>query len=149
MNAPWNNRQPYLALVDDDPETAEPLVKMLLAHGAPSVRWLGGTEAARTELSNVLASRSSQRPDLVVVDLKASPEATPDFITSLRSLPLGALLQIAALAPAPDRRLHEVQLCAGADAVFERAGGETGCRSQAARLVRYWVRCQRLDAVGA
>lgn len=149
MNAPWTYRQPYLALVDDDPRTARLLTRMLLAHGAPSVRWLEGADHGRTELAELLAAPENQLPELVIVDLKISSEATAAFIKSVRSMPYAHSLVIAAMTSAPERRLHEQQLSAGADAVFERVADDTDYRREAARLVSYWVRNQRLDAVGA
>lgn len=149
MNAAWTYRQPYLALVDDDPQSARLLTRMLLAHGAPSVRWLESADHGRMELAELLAASEDQLPELVIVDLKVPSEATAAFIRSVRSMPYAHSLVIAAMTSAPERRSHEMQLSAGADAVFERVADGTDYRREAARLVSYWVRSQRLDAVGA
>lgn len=148
MNAPWNHRQSYLTLVDDDAETARLLTRMLLAHGAPSVRWLDRAAAGQSELAGLLAAHQ-HLPDLVIVDLKATPNATASFVRGLRARPYGHYLMVAAMTPARERHQHEMLLSAGADTVIERAVEGTDYRGEAARLVSYWVRSQRLDAVGA
>lgn len=148
MNAPVSYKRPYLALLDDDAETARLLTMMLLAHGAPSVHWLESADQARAELASLLAA-GDLLPELVIVNLKASCEASATFIKTIRAVPYGHSLVIAAMTSAPERRLQEIQLSAGADTVFERVADDTGYRRVAARIVRYWVRSQRLDAVGA
>lgn len=148
MNSPLGYQRPYLTLVDDDPQTARLLIMMLIAHGAPSVRWLESADQGRTELASLLAA-GGHLPELVIVDLKSSSEASAAFIRVLRATPYGHSLVVAAVTPTPERRLHEIQLAAGADAVFARGADDTACRQAAARLVSYWVRNQRLDAVGA
>lgn len=148
MDGPASYQRPYLALLDDDPESARLLTMMLLAHGAPSVRWLESADQARAELASLLAARDLL-PELVIVNLKVSSEASATFIKDIRAVPYGHSLVIAAMTSAPERRLQEIQLAAGADAAFERVADDAGYRRVAARLVRYWVRSQRLDAVGA
>ena len=144
MNAPWSYRQPYLALISDEPEAAQRLTMMLLAHGAPSVcRWERG-EQALVELAS-----GGVLPDLLVIDLREPPEATAALLKSIRSTPCAEMVTIAAMVPARERQLQEMQFAAGADAVFERLAENTDYRREAARLVSYWVRSQRLDAVGA
>lgn len=148
MPAPWH-RQPYLALVDDDPHSARLLTRMLLAHAAPSIRWLETAAAGKAELAALLAGRNGHIPDLVIVDLKHGPEATRDFIAAVRTLRRSHLLMIAALAPPLQRHERDALYGAGADAVFERHADITSYREEAAGIVRFWVRSHRLDAVGA
>ena len=148
MNAHWTSRQSYLALVDDDADSARMLTRMLLAHGAPSIRWLQHPDEAMAELSRHLSAGDCHPPDLLIVDLKHVAEATASFIRRLRTRPYAHGLTIAALVTSAARRAHESQLAAGADAVIVR-GDSTDCRRQAAKLVSLWVRHQRLDAVGA
>lgn len=148
MTAPWN-RQPYMALVDNDPHSARLLTRMLLAHGAPSIRWMETAQAATTELATLLASRHGHVPDLLIVDLKDGPQASREFIAMVRALPRSHQLMIAALAPALERHERDALFDAGADAVFERHADVESYREEAAGIVSFWVRSHRLDAVGS
>jgi CheY-like chemotaxis protein len=140
--------QAFMALVDDDSHSARLMIRMLLAHGAPSVSWLDGEAMADAELGKLLADRRAALPGLVIVDLKSSSAATAEFITRLRGMPDGPTLLIAAMAPSLDRELRAGLLSAGADAVFERQADIDFYRREAAALVSFWVRNQRLEAVG-
>lgn len=140
--------QPYLALVDDDTHSARLQIRMLLAHGAPSVSWLQGQEAALAELATLLAAGSANLPGLVIVDLKSNSEATAAFVRTLRGLPGGSSLLIAAMAQSPVREYRDALEAEGADAVFERHADIESYRREAAAIVRFWVRHQHLDAVG-
>jgi CheY-like chemotaxis protein len=140
--------QPFLALVDDDSHSARLMIRMLLAHGAPSVSWLDGEALATAELGKLLNDDAAAIPGLVIVDLKASSAATRDFIVKLRGMHDGRSLLIAALAPNLERETREFLLNAGADAVFERQADINSFRREAAAIVSFWVRNQHLDAVG-
>jgi CheY-like chemotaxis protein len=140
--------QTFMALVDDDSHSARLMIRMLLAHGAPSVSWLDGETLAGSELGKLLADSRSILPGLVIVDLKSSSTATVDFIRKLRSMPDGPALLIAAMAPSLDREVRDVLLEAGADAVFQRQANIDFYRREAAAIVSFWVRNQRLEAVG-
>jgi hypothetical protein len=52
------------------------------------------------------------------------------------------------MAPSLDRNVRNGLLDAGAAAVFERHGELNAYRREAANIVGFWVRNQRLDAVG-
>lgn len=140
--------QPFMALVDDDSHSARLMIRMLLAHGAPSVSWLDGEALATTELGKLLDDDLAITPGLVVVDLKATSTATLDFIAKLRGMRDGHSLLIAAIAPTLDREPRKALLSAGADAVFERHADINSYRREAAAIVSFWVRNQHLDAVG-
>lgn len=140
--------QPFMALVDDDSHSARLMIRMLLAHGAPSVNWLDSEAVATAELGALLEDRRSTLPGLVIVDLKSSSAATAEFIAKLRGMRDGTALLIAAIAPTLDREVREVLLNAGADAVFERQADIDFYRREAAAIVSFWVRNQRLEAVG-
>jgi len=140
--------QAFMALVDDDSHSARLMIRMLLAHGAPSVSWLDGESLAETELRNVLEDGRAQTPGLVIVDLKASSTATRDFIVKLRGMRDGKSLLIAAVAPSLERGPREELLNSGADAVFQRHADLDSYRREAAAIVSFWVRNQHLDAVG-
>ena len=138
----------HLALVDDDTHSARMMIRMLLAHGAPSVDWLADSEAAETTLRDTLARTGSEVPALVLVDLKSSSRATADFVSRLRSMPGGSELLIAAMAPSLERAYREPLLVAGVDAVFQRHAEANAYRREAASIVSFWVQHQRLEAVG-
>jgi CheY-like chemotaxis protein len=140
--------QPFMALVDDDSHSARLMIRMLLAHGAPSVSWLDGEAMATTEIGKLLDNDRATLPGLVIVDLKSTSTATPEFITRLRGMRDGRSLLIGALAPNLERETREVYLSAGADAVFERQANIDSFRREAAAIVSFWVRNQHLDAVG-
>ena len=140
--------QPFMALVDDDSHSARLMIRMLLAHGAPSVNWLDSDAVATAELGALLNDRRATLPGLVIVDLKFSSAATAEFIAKLRAMRDGTALLIAAIAPTLDREVREVLLNAGADAVFERRADIDFYRREAAAIVSFWVRNQRLEAVG-
>jgi len=140
--------QAFMALVDDDSHSARLMIRMLLAHGAPSVSWLDSEAMASAELEQLLADSRAALPALVIVDLKASDTATAEFVARLRTMPDGQNLLIAAMAPSLDRAVRDGLLAAGADAVFQRQPDRDFHRRETAAIVRFWVRHQRLDAVG-
>jgi CheY-like chemotaxis protein len=144
----FSDVQPFMALVDDDSHSARLMIRMLLAHGAPSVNWLEGEALASVELLRLLEDKRAELPGLVIVDLKSTSTATADFIRRLRAMPDGHALLIAAMAPTLDRDVREALLVAGADAVFERHADIDFCRRESAAMVSFWVRNQRLEAVG-
>lgn len=140
--------QPFMVLVDDDSHSARLMIRMLLAHGAPSVSWLDNEAVATAELGQLLNNSRATLPGLVIVDLKSSSTATADFIAKLRGMKDGPALLIAAMSSTLDREVREVLLNAGADAVFERQANIDFYRREAAAIVSFWVRNQRLEAVG-
>ena len=140
--------QPFLALVDDDSHSARLMIRMLLAHGAPSVSWLNGEALATAELGKLLEDDWVSIPGLVIVDLKSSSSATGEFIAKLRAMRDGKALLIVAIAPSIEREPRDALLSVGADAVFERHADINSYRREAAAIVGFWVRNQHLDAVG-
>lgn len=143
-----NGNQPYLALVDDDVHSARLLTRMLIAHGAPSVKRFGGAEAGIEQFRAMLAEPHPKLPGLVIVDLKSSSGATKDFVVELNALENADMLVIAAMAQSLERPVRDELLDAGADAVFERHAEINAYRREAASIVSFWVRNQRLQAVG-
>ncbi len=140
--------QPFFALVDEDSHSARLMIRMLLAHGAPSVSWLDGAVSAEAEFARLLENDTATLPGLVIVDLKSSSTATRDFTAALRTQRDGKSLLIAAMAPNLERDVREDLISAGADAVFARYADVNMYRREAAAIVSFWVRNQRLDAVG-
>ena len=137
-----------MALVDDDQHSAQLLTRMLLAHGAPSIQWYGGASDGQTMLTAVLGDTSGRWPSLVIVDLKAHSAANLEFLRATQSLlrqknvPVAVMVQ----SSAPDNR--DTLLAAGATNVFIRHAELDAYRREAASLVSFWARSQRLEAVG-
>ena len=148
MDVLWNTKQPYLMLVDDDAHSARLLTRMLLAHGAPSIQWVEDSANGLSQIKGLLAEPGKHLPGLVIVDLKSSSTAASEFIAEIAGLERSRSLVIAAMAPNLDRTTRDSLLDAGADAVFERHADLQAYRAEAAAIVSFWVRNQRLDAVG-
>ena len=140
------DRQPAIALVDDDPHSARLMMRMLAAHGGPHVEWLRDAGMALETLAAYDALPPINGKCMALVDLKGSSNAARDFILELRRRAPGLL--VAAMAPSLDRDTRNALLDAGAAAVFERHGELNAYRREAASIVGFWVRSQRLDAVG-
>ena len=136
--------RPAIVLVDDDHHSARLMTRMLAAHDGPRVEHIPQPADALEQLgaaSKLLVGRS-----FVVVDLKSSSTATRDFLVALRGVNPGLLA--VAMAPTLDRTVRNELLDAGAAAVFERHADLDLYRGEAAAIVAFWVRSQRLDAVG-
>ena len=140
-------RQPAIALVDDDPHSARLMMRMLAAHAGPPVEHMEDPAAALEALSAFagLPAKEGQFT-MVVVDLKSSSNASSDFIVALKAA--APKLVIVAMAASLNRDVRNALLDAGAAAVFERHGELNAYRREAANIVGFWVRSQRLDAVG-
>ena len=137
---------PAIALVDDDYHSARMMTRMLEAHGGPHVSRMPDPDKAVETLSGVAASARDTAQCMAVVDLKSSSTATRDFVARLKHL--APQLLVVAMAPTLDRAVRNELLDAGASAVFERHADIELYRREAASIVAFWVRNQRLDAVG-
>jgi DNA-binding response OmpR family regulator len=142
------NKAPHLALVDDDVHSARLLARTLAAQGAPHVEWLGDAEEARRRLVERLAGSASQRPGLLIVDLKTNSTATRDFIAATAELTAKAGLPVVAIVPDTGAADRQPLLAAGAAAIFRREAEREAYRREASNIVGFWARNQRLDAVG-
>ncbi len=140
--------QNYITLVDDDETSATKLISMLLAHGAPSVSLQHDKTRYLKELKALLTHHDDTLPSMIIVDFKGFPAAAAAFVSSIRALPGAQSLLIAAMADDLSRPVRDVLLNAGANAVFARQSTTDGFRCEAAELVSFWVRNQRLEAVG-
>ena len=141
-----SGRQPAIALVDDDYHSARLMTRMLEAHGGPQVLRLPNPQVAIEALAEVVVTPPVAGQCMAVVDLKSSSTATRDFVALLKHrVPR---LLVVAMAPSLDRDVRNELLDAGASAVFERHSDITLYRREAASIVSFWVRNQRLDAVG-
>jgi DNA-binding response OmpR family regulator len=139
---------PFVALVDDDQHSAHLLTRMLLAHGAPNIQWYGGASDGRLMLANVLSNPDADWPGLLIVDLKAHSGANLEFIASIQSLARQKGVPVVVMAPPLDRQGRDALHEAGASAVFFRQAELDAYRREAAGIVSFWARNQRLDAVG-
>jgi CheY-like chemotaxis protein len=137
-------KQPAIALVDDDYHSARLMTRMLEAGGASHVSLMADLERAVDQLSEMARHPGSEF--LAVVDLKSSSSATRDFIERLKGRAPG--LTIVAVAPSLDREVRTTLLDAGAAAVFERHSDIELYRREAACIVDFWARSQRLDKTG-
>ena len=138
-----SGRQPAIALVDDDYHSARLMTRMLEAHGGPQVSRMPDPDVAVEALADVTPIAGQC---MAVVDLKSSSTATRDFVSRLKHR--APQLLVVAMAPSLDRDVRNELLDAGASAVFERHSDITLYRREAASIVAFWVRNQRLDAVG-
>jgi AmiR/NasT family two-component response regulator len=142
------DNQPFLALVDEDAHSARMMSRMLAAHGAPDVQSWGDGEAAERAFQITFDGPRSSRPSMIIVDLKSRSNATRDFLAAVRERSRAASIILVAVVPGSDPALRDSLMDAGAMAVFERHADLAAYRAEAASIVSFWVRNQRLSAVG-
>lgn len=147
MNTAVDNA-PYLALVDNDPHSARLLTRMLLAHGSPAIECFGDAVEGRARLEAVLADPEANWPSLLIVDLKAHSGANIEFVRSIHTLMRQKGVPVVVMAHTLDQASRETLHEAGAAAVFFRQAELDAYRREAASIVSFWARNQRLDAVG-
>lgn len=139
---------PFVALVDDDQHSAHLLTRMLLAHGSPDIQWYGGATDGRLMLGDILADPQANWPGMLIVDLKAHSGANLEFVASIQALTRQKGVPVVVMSPLLDRAGREALHEAGAAAVFFRHAELDAYRREAAGIVSFWARNQRLDAVG-
>jgi DNA-binding response OmpR family regulator len=139
---------PFVALIDDDQYSAHLLTRMLLAHGSPDVQHYGGAADGLARIQNVLGNVSANWPGLLIVDLKFHSRANLDFVAAVQSLTRQKGVPVVVMAQTQDRAGRQALLDAGAAAVFFRQADLDCYRREAAGIVSFWARSQRLDAVG-
>ncbi|HTN61274.1 MAG TPA: hypothetical protein VL147_06915 [Devosia sp.] len=146
--SPVVDNTPYVALIDDDAHSARLLARMLQAHGSPRIESFTGSDDAFTRLLPLLAPTSRALPTLIIVDLKAHSGANLEFVTAF--VPnIGRLdIPLVVMAQRFDRDVAAALYDAGAAAVFTRHAELDAYRREAANIVSFWARSQRLDAVG-
>jgi hypothetical protein len=121
------------------------MTRMLQAHGAPQITRLADPELAIDTLAAAAVSPAAGAC-MAVVDIKASSSATRDFIARLtHRVPQ---LLVVAMAASLDREVRNELLEAGGSAVFERHADINLYRREAASIVGFWARNQRVDEVG-
>jgi DNA-binding response OmpR family regulator len=139
---------PFVALIDDDQHSAHLLTRMLLAHGSPDVHSYGNAMDGAARLHAVLSDVNANWPSLLIVDLKSHSGANLEFISSIQHLARQKGVPVVVMAPTLDREGRQALLDAGASAVFFRQAELDAYRREAAGIVSFWARNQRLDAVG-
>ena len=139
---------PFIALIDDDGHSAHLLTRMLLAHGAPDVRHFALPTAGEAFLAETLADANRDWPGMVIVDLKSHSGANIEFLARNQALLRQKGVPLAVMTQPTDRAGRQALHDAGAAAVFFRQAELDAYRHEAAAIVSFWARHQRLDAVG-
>lgn len=139
---------PFVALIDDDQHSAHLLTRMLLAHGAPSIQWYGNAVDGRDRLLDVLHDHNADWPTLVIVDLKTHSAANGEFLRSIQPLAHQKGISVVVMIHPGESAQREALEDSGAGAVFFRHAELAAYRREAASLVSFWARSQRLEAVG-
>lgn len=139
---------PFIALIDDDGHSAYLLTRMLVAHGAPDVRHFGTVAAGEAFLASTLADIALEWPGMVIVDLKAHSGANLEFVSRNQALLRQKGIPLVVMTQTLDRAGRQALQEAGAAAVYFRAAELDAYRREAAAMVSFWARHQRLDAVG-
>lgn len=139
---------PFVALVDDDQHSAQLLTRMLLAHGSPRVQWYGDAQTGHATLTGTLMDPRATWPGLIIIDLKAHSQANADFLRSIQPMAHRKGVNAVVMAPSAETAQRNALEQAGAAAVFQRHSERDAYRREAASLVSFWARSQRLDAVG-
>lgn len=147
MNQSVDN-SPFVALIDDDRHSAHLLTRMLIAHGSPDVAWFGDATDGLARLEAVLGNVSASWPGLVIVDLKGHSGANLEFVASIQHLARQKGVPVVVMSQTLDRQDRQALEDAGASAVFFRQAELDAYRREAAGIVSFWARTQRLDAVG-
>lgn len=142
------NEPPFIALIDDDGHSAHLLVRMLRAHGAPEIKHFDTSSAGEAFLAETLADTNREWPGLVIVDLKAHSGANLEFVARNQALLRQKGVPLAVMTQTTDRAGRQTLQEAGASAVFFRQAELSAYRHEAAAMVSFWARNQRLDAVG-
>ena len=99
-------------------------------------------------LTSVLARSAIEWPSLLIVDLKAHSGANLEFVSSIQALARQKGLAVVVMTSPLDRPDRDALQQAGASAVFFRHAELDAYRREAAGIVSFWARSQRLDAVG-
>jgi len=147
LNASLENL-PFLALIDDDEHSADLLMRTLLAHQSPEVRWYGGPRGGMDKLVSVLGDINADWPSMLIVDLKMHSRANVEFVGSVQALARQKGIPIVVMAPATTNPDCDALKACGASQIFYRHADRDAYRREAASIVSFWARNQRLDAVG-
>lgn len=131
--------EPLFVLVDDHVHSARMMRRALRDGGHPAqFAWIGDARRGERTLARLL-DQDGPRPDMVIVDLKSTSDATIQFIGRIWNRLKAAGVPVIALsddASGGRRALIE----SGADAVFARHHDLDAYRAEIADIVSFWVR---------
>lgn len=140
--------EPFIVLIDDDGHSAHLLTRMLAAHGAPEIRHFASAEEGEEQLAAMVRDVRNVWPSLVIVDLKSHSRANIEFLGRNHAAMRQKGIPLAVMTAPIDRPAREALHHAGASRVFFRQARLDAYRQEAAAIVSFWARTQRLDAVG-
>jgi len=139
---------PFIGLIDDDCHSARLFMRMLSENGGPAVCHFGDGAAGLEGLNRVLDDAFAQWPDFVVIDLKDHSRATLDFVRRHHGWLRQKGVDLVVMVPPTDRAGRGSFLEAGAAAVFFRQPELDAYRWELDGIIEFWMRNERLDAVG-
>lgn len=139
---------PFVALVDDDQHSALLLTRALLAQGSPDIQWYGDAAAGGAKLLAVLTDPQAAWPCLLIVDLKAHSGANLEFVAAIQSLARQRDVPVVVMTRQLTEQARDALQHSGAAAIFHRHAERDAYRREAADIVSFWARTQRLEAVG-
>jgi DNA-binding response OmpR family regulator len=139
---------PFIGLIDDDCHSARLFMRMLAENGGPAVCHFGDGAIGLQGLTRVLEDPLAQWPDFLVIDLKDHSRATLEFVRSHHGWLRQKGVDIVVMVPPTDRAGRSSYLEAGAAAVFFRQPELDAYRWELDGIAEFWVRNERLDAVG-
>lgn len=143
-----NDNSAFIALIDDDSHSAHLLTRMLLAHGSPDIHHFGGAVAGRAALQVNLSNFDAVWPSLLIVDLKSHSSANLEFAISMQAVLRQKGVAFVVMCQPLDQAGRDALYDAGAAAIFCREADIDAYRREAAGIVSFWARNQRLNAVG-
>lgn len=135
--------QPNVALVDDDFFSARQMTRHLGAAGAGAMTHFASADLAMAGLARM--TREGAAPDLVIVDLKSSSQASATFVALVGTI-IPQLL-VVAMAPSLDRDVRQSLHDAGAAAVFERCPDLELFKRETNAIIEFWRRHGVADAM--
>ncbi|KKB07259.1 response regulator [Devosia chinhatensis] len=138
----------FIALVDDDDHSAYLLTRMMAAHGAPAISHFGTAALGEGQIAAMLQDPLANWPGLVIIDLKSHSSANLEFLERNQALFRQKGIPIAVMSPPLSAAGCEALTAAGAAGIFFRHAELDAYRREAAAIVTFWARHQRLDAIG-
>lgn len=130
---------PLFVLVDDHVHSAR-MMRRTLREGdhPPRFAWIGDARRGERTLTRLL-DQDGLRPDMVIVDLKSTSDATTRFIGRIWNRLKAAGVPVVALSD-DTRGGRRALIESGADAVFARHHDLDAYRAEIADIVSFWVR---------
>lgn len=133
--------EPLFVLVDDHIHSARLMRRAMQMNASPArVAWIGNARRAERTLARLLGPGATQRPDMVIVDLKSYSGASAAFISRIGNLAAAANVPLAAITDTGAADPRHALLKSGADAVFVRHHDLDAYRAEMAKIIDFWVR---------